>query len=153
MPVVPAVPHLEENPAMSAPTHPTPTPPEPDQPSEFVFAASPAEAYARAFARAGVPVRASLTVRLPLQLSAAGDDELHRLLAQLDDREAALTLVRDRLARLPEKAEARVLYGPLLRCGLESTAAVRECLLTELNWRTDRTAAATAEGVGPGSNA
>jgi hypothetical protein len=76
---------------MSAPNHPIPTHPtnpEPDQSREVVFAVAPAEAYARAFARAGLTVPDSLAVRLPLPLSDAGDDELHRLLAQLDDREA-----------------------------------------------------------------
>jgi hypothetical protein len=42
-----------------------------------------------------------------------------------------------------------VLYGPLLRAGLESTATVRDCLLLELSWRAARTAAA-AEHPAPG---
>lgn len=89
MPVDPAVPHLEENPARSATTHPTqihPTTPGPDQSGEVVLTVVPAEAYARAFARAGITLPDSLSVRLPLPLSAAPDAELHRLLAQLDDR-------------------------------------------------------------------
>ena len=139
---------------MSAATHPSllhPAHAAAERHDEAVFIVSPAEAYARAFARAGLPVPASLAIRLPLPLSDASDDDLHRLLAQLDDREAALTQVGDRLARLlPETAEERVLYGPLLRAGLESTTAVRDCLLLELNWRTTRAVVATAARTTPG---
>lgn len=43
-----------------------------------------------------------------------------------------------------------MLYGPLLRAGLESTIAVRDCLLLELNWRATRADAATAARTAAG---
>jgi hypothetical protein len=117
-------------------------------PFEVTFIPSPAEAYARAFACVGVPMPASLTVRLPMPFSAAPDAALHHLLAQLDEREAVLGIVMDRLRRLPAAAEEPVLYGPLLEAGLESTTSIRECLLLELSWRAARASEQHQPGEG-----
>lgn len=109
-----------------------------EDPFDILFVPCPAEAYARAFARVGVTMPSSLTLRMPMPLSAAPDAALLHLLAQLDEREAALRAVQNRLDRLPTGAEERVLYGPLMEAALESTISIRACLHLELSWRAAR---------------
>lgn len=108
----------------------------PAAPVEPLLIPTPAAAYDRAFARAGVPVPTA--VRLPNPLSQASDEALLELLNAVESREEALLRVLAALPGLRYREAERAFDERVLWAGVEATSVIRECVLTELTWRATR---------------